>query len=207
MRLRAVDASNQRTTIQEWDFAVKATESFAINPEAQWSPASDGRLASKYHVAETHLLPGPRLSPSELLMNPANGAFEKVVFLLSAARVGGGDTCLGGGGGGVNEKATGAGASGAGSAAPSPSVLELGNITAGSISALTDVATGEGAISIQCVGNYTAKLVVRDGAGDEVTLRDWAFQVLPRDTSIDAYVKVTCTGRQPCSLDATGWRS
>lgn len=55
------------------------------------------------------------------------------------------------------------------------------------ISALTDVATGAGAINIQCEGNYTAKLVVRDGAGANVEVRSWRFEVLPRDTSVAAY--------------------
>jgi len=141
MRLQAVDAAGKRTNVADWTFDVEEMEAFQVNPLAQWAPATDGRLASKYHAAETHLLPGPRLSPSELLKDPANGAFEKVVFLLSAARVGDTQGC----GAGANKT--------------------------GTISALTDVATGEGAINIECEGNYTAKLVVRDSAGDEVTLR------------------------------------
>ena len=55
------------------------------------------------------------------------------------------------------------------------------------ISALTDVVTGEGAINVQCVGNYTATLVARDGGGEEVVLRNWSFEVLPKDTSVPAY--------------------
>ena len=58
----------------------------------------------------------------------------------------------------------------------------------GNISALTDVATGDGAISIKCLGNYSAMLVVRDGAGAEVTVRNWAFEVLPKDVSMPEYV-------------------
>ena len=48
-------------------------------------------------------------------------------------------------------------------------------------------ATGEGAINIKCVGNYSAKLVVRDGAGKEVTIRSWNFTVRMRDTDVPAY--------------------
>ena len=55
------------------------------------------------------------------------------------------------------------------------------------ISALTDVETGEGAIDIKCEGNYSAKLVVRDGAGKEVTLRSWNFTARRRDTTVPAY--------------------
>ena len=55
------------------------------------------------------------------------------------------------------------------------------------ISALTDVATGEGAINIKCEGNYTATLAVRDGAGAELTLRNWTFEVLRRDLSVPEY--------------------
>ena len=40
------------------------------------------------------------------------------------------------------------------------------------------MATGKGAINIQCEGNYTATLTARDGAGAEVTIRNWTFQVL-----------------------------
>ena len=55
------------------------------------------------------------------------------------------------------------------------------------ISALTDVKTGEGAINIKCEGNYAAKLVVRDGAGKEVTVRSWNFTVRRRDTAVPTY--------------------
>ena len=37
------------------------------------------------------------------------------------------------------------------------------------------------AIPISCARS------IRDGAGDEVTLRNWTFEVLPKDTSIPAY--------------------
>merc|ERR1719272_256256 len=52
---------------------------------------------------------------------------------------------------------------------------------------MTDVSDGEGAMNIKCVGNYTAKLVVRDGAGIPVELRSWHFMVLPKDTSVPSY--------------------
>ena len=152
MLLRAVDAADMRATVASWSFDVKEPPAFSLNPAAGWSEA-DLKLASKYHIDETHLLPRPRLNATELLQHPARGAFDQVVYLLSAVPVNENSIC-------TTVKA---------------------NLTQ-AISALTDVATGEGAININCEGNYTAKLVVRDGAGNEVTIRNWTFQILRRDT-------------------------
>ena len=152
MRLRAVDAAEVRTDVAEWAFDVKPSPEFSLNASAAWSE-KDGRLASKYHVDETHLLPKPRLETSILLQHPAAGDFGKVVYLLSAKAAGDNPNCT----------------------------------TTKVISALTDVETGEAAINIKCEGNYTAKLAVRDGAGDEVVLRNWTFQALPMDTTVPAY--------------------
>ena len=66
------------------------------------------------------------------------------------------------------------------SMADTANTLEQGRM----ISALTDVETGDGAINIQCEGNYTATLVVRDAAGAEVTVRSWDFEVLRQDTTV-----------------------
>jgi len=62
-----------------------------------------------------------------------------------------------------------------------------GGSKARAVSALTDVATGEGAINIKCEGHYNAKLVVRDGAGKEVTVRSWNFTARRRDTGVVEY--------------------
>ena len=153
MRLRAVDAAEVRTTVAEWIFNVVKPPAFRVNPSAAWAMESDGKLAGKYHVNETHLLPKPRLERHVLLERPSGGDFTKVIYLLSAEPVIGNPNC---------------------------------NATK-RISALTDVATGEGAINVQCEGTYTANLAVRDGAGAELTLRSWTFQVLRRDTDVSAY--------------------
>lgn len=160
MRLRAVDAADNRATISEWTFDVKEPPAFALNPSAKWSPRTDGALARKYHVAETHLLPKPRVKTAELLRHPAGGAFDHVVYLLSVVTDVHNQDCPDADAA-VNETQT--------------------------ISDLTDVATGAGAINIQCEGNYTAKLVARDGAGANVEIRSWRFEVLPRDTTVGAY--------------------
>jgi serine/threonine protein kinase len=160
MRLRAVDAANKRTTIADWMFDVKEPPVFALNPTAGWSAETEGALASKFHVSETHLLPKPHVKTAELLQHPASGTFDQVVYLLSAEPDGHTPNCTGAGVT-MNETQT--------------------------ISALTDVSTGAGAINIQCVGNYTAKLVARDGAGANVEVRSWRFEVLPRDTAVGAY--------------------
>lgn len=118
----------------------------------------DGRLAGKYHIAETHLLTKPRVATADLLQHPAGSNYDQVVYLLSAKPVAGNPDCIV-----VDSEVTQA------------------------VSALTDVATGAGAINIQCEGNYTAKLVARDGGGDEVVLRDWTFEVLRRDTAVPGY--------------------
>ena len=97
-----------------------------------------------------------------LTQYPANGDFGTVVYLLSATAVGSDADCVADSGGGTRTNAT-------------------------TISALTDVRSGEGAINIKCVGSYRATLVVRDGDGAEATVRNWTFEVLPRDTSIAAY--------------------
>ena len=158
MRLRAVDAADERSTVAEWKFDVREPPVFDLRRTANWSTAMDGKLAPKYHIAETHLLSKPRLKTNELLENPAGGDFGKVVYLLSANPVGDNPNCT---------------------------ILDTEETQV--ISALTDVATGKGAINIQCEGNYTAKLVVRDGAGDEVELRSWRFEVLRRDTVVPEY--------------------
>ena len=145
-----------RATVAEWGFDVKPSPQFSLNSSA-WSLETDGKLKSKYHVAETHLLDRPRLATEELLRHPAGGDFSKVVYLLSAEAVGKPSNCVGAG----SENAT--------------------------VSALTDVTTGEGAISIACPGAYTATLVVRDGAGAEVTVRNWTFDVLFRDVDVPEY--------------------
>ena len=154
MRLRAVDAAEARTTVAEWMFNVKQPPAFATHHSTGWNAATDGKLAIKCHVGETHLLPKPQLNTEVLLEHPANGAFSQVVYLLSAEAVGR-PTC-------------------ASTCANATRV----------VSALTDVATGEGAINIKCEGNYTASLIVRDGAGDEVTIRNWTFEALRKDTMV-----------------------
>ena len=116
----------------------------------------------RYHVSETHLLPMPDVGTDLLLEHPANEAYDQVVYLLTVNRVDGGNQTCGSAG------------------------LQDVNSTR-SISALTDVATGEGAINIKCEGNYTAALVVRDGAGFEVPIREWGFQVLRKDTAVPEY--------------------
>ena len=166
MRLRAVDAAATRTTVANWTFDVQPPPMFSLNRSAGWSTETDGRLASKYHVAETHLLPTPRVKTEELLQHPAGGNYGKIVYLLSAQPVG---------------------------AAFGPTLASPSNCTGTEtdgnqvVSALTDVATGAGAINIQCEGKYMAKLVVRDGAGDEVVLRSWQFEVLRRDIVVPEY--------------------
>ena len=67
------------------------------------------------------------------------------------------------------------------------SLNRTGANTTQGISALTDVATGEGAIDIKYTGNYRARLVVRDSAGAEVTVRSWNFTVRRRDTDVVEY--------------------
>ena len=144
MRLRAVDAADVRGLVAQWEFDVQEPPIFSLNSNADWSTETDSKLASKYHVAETHLLPKPRVKKEDLLQHPAGGDYDQVVYLLSAQPV----------------------ANDFGPALASPS-----NCTAVEtdenqvVSALTDVATGAGAINIQCEGTYAAKLVVRDGGG------------------------------------------
>ena len=158
MRLRAVDAADVRTTVADWTFDVKTPPAFSLQPAANWLMESDGMLMSKYHVAETHLLPKPRVKTSELLQHPAASAFDKVVYLLSVKREGNNQNCT----------------------TADTADTEV-------VSALTDVATGKGAININCEGSYTAKLVARDGGGAEVLLRSWLFEVLRRDTEVLKY--------------------
>ena len=160
MRLRAVDAANKRTTVKEWTFNVEDPPTFRLNPDANWTAAVDGTLARKYHIAETHLLDKPRLKKEQLLQHPAGGDFDAVVYLLSAKMVDGNNSSC---------------------------AVDATNETQ-VVSALTDVATGAGATNIRCEGNYTAKLVVRDGGGNEVVLRNWTFEVLRRDTDVPEYV-------------------
>ena len=93
MRLRAVDARDARITVAEWTFNVTKPPKFALNPSANWSDETDGKLESKYHIDETHLLPKPRSTTDKLLVHPAGGAFDKVVYLLSAKAVDGNPSC------------------------------------------------------------------------------------------------------------------
>ena len=157
MQLRAVDAADKRTTVADWTFDVRDPPDFALNRDAGWSDATDA-VASKYHVGDTHLLPKPRLNKRDLLRDPAGGDFDKVVYLLSAEAVGSNPNCT---------------------------VVDTNETQV--ISALTDVKTGGGAINIPCVGNYTATLTARDGAGKEVTIRNWTFEVLRKDTDVSKY--------------------
>ena len=170
MRLRAVDAADKRATVAAWTFDVKEPPAFGLNASAGWSMETDGKLANKYHVDETHLLPNPRLGTSDLLQHPAGG-FDQVVYLLSVKPEENNTICT------LVTNGTGAAQSGK------------------FISALTDVATGEGAINIKCEGNYSAKLAVRDGAGKEVDLRSWRFEVLRKDTAVEEYGP----GGRPCA--------
>ena len=78
MRLRAVDAAAERTTIASWDFNVEKAPEFSLNNNSAWSLKTDGKLEGKYHVSETHLLPKPRLPADELLQHPAGGDFKQV---------------------------------------------------------------------------------------------------------------------------------
>ena len=142
MRLRAVDAAEMRTDVAVWSFSVKEAPTFSLNPSTGWTAQTNGKLASKHHMAETHLLSKPSLGKAELLQYPAGDDFGQVVYLLSVDAVESDVNCA--------------------------TTDEDG---ARVISALTDVATGEGAIDIKCTGSYSAKLVVRDGAGTEVTVR------------------------------------
>ena len=153
MRLRAVDAADRRTTLSTWSFNVKQAQVFSINPLTEWNAERDGKLATAYHLGETHLLPKPRLQTKLLLQHPANGDFDKVVYLFSATAAAGNSNC---------------------------STVDQDGKAVNAISALTDVATGEAAINIQCQGSYTATLVVRDGAGVDVAVRKWAFEVFRR---------------------------
>ena len=167
MRLRAVDAADVRTDVAEWAFDVKEPPKFSLKHTANWTAETDSKLASKYHIAETHLLPKPRLKTDELLQHPAGSDYGQVVYLLSAKRVGHVATF-----GPTQQNCT---------------TLDTERERAQVVSALTDVATGAGAINIQCEGSYAAKLVVRDGGGAEVVLRDWSFEVLRRDTDVPEY--------------------
>ena len=140
MRLRAVDASGVRSDVAAWQFDVSPSAEFSLS-HAAWAMETDGKLASKYHVGETHLLPKPRLATRDLLQHPAGDDYGKVVYLLSAEPVR------------------------MGHASASSCTPRAGNTgaknTTQPVSALTDVETGEGAINIQCAGNYSATLVVR----------------------------------------------
>jgi hypothetical protein len=159
MRLRAVDAADVRTTVANWTFNVKRPPAFELNPSAGWSMEIDGKLDSKYHIAETHLLPKPRVQKAALLRHPANGDFVKVVYLLTVHP-----------------------------AANNPNCTVVDTEDTQVISALTDISTGKGAINIQCEGNYTAKLVARDGGGSKpVDIRSWRFEVLRKDTVVPEY--------------------
>ena len=175
MRLRAVDAADARATVANWTFVVKEPPAFSLKPAANWSTESDGKLARKYHVGETHLLPKPRIHTSELLQHPAGGTFDKVVYLLSVEAAG-----------------------------ANPNCTAAGTQDTEVISALTDVNTGKGAIDIKCTGSYHATLVARDGGGDEVVLRSWPFEVLRRDTDVSAYGPGGrgCTNGDPVDIEA-----
>ena len=158
MRLRAVDAAEVRTDIAEWTFGVAKAPAFSLNSSTGWSAEVDGGLASKYHVGEPYILPRPSLGTAELLQYPAGDRLDLVVYLLSVDAADSEVDCTAGDADGAR-----------------------------AISALTDVSTGEGAINVQCTGNYNAKLVVRDGGGAEVTVRSWNFTVRRRDTDVAEY--------------------
>jgi serine/threonine protein kinase len=160
MRLRAVDAAGDRTTVADWTFNVEEPPTFALKQPNKttggaWLMETDGKLKSKYHIDETHLLPKPRLATNDLLQHPANDQFDDVVYLLSATPADDNAVC-------------------------NPTDSNENQV-------FSDVSSGSGALNIKCEGNYTAKLVVRDGAGANVVIRSWQFEVLPRDTSIPAY--------------------
>ena len=155
MKLRAVDAEEVRADVAQWTFDVVKAPAFSLNATSGWSAEAHGRLASKYHVSEAYILPKPSLGTAELLQHPAGDRFDEIVYLLSVDAAGGNLHCN-----------------------------AVGASKMQGISALTDVATGEGAINIKCTGNYSAKLVVRDGAGAEVTVRLWNFTVRRRDTDV-----------------------
>lgn len=155
MQLRAVDAADRRTDVADWTFDVEDPPAFALNPAAEWNAETNGSLANKYHIGETHLLPSPAVVTAELLQHPASGAYDKVVYLLSATPDARNPRCV------VNNTTDG--------------------LQATSVS--VDVLTGAGAINIQCEGNFTAKLVVRDDAGANVEVRSWRFEALAKDTS------------------------
>ena len=84
-----------RTTIANWTFNVQNPPAFALNPSANWSATTNGTLATKYHVSETHLLPMPHVSTDQLLEHPANEAYDQVVYLLTVNAEGGNQTCTG----------------------------------------------------------------------------------------------------------------
>ena len=80
------------------------------------------------------------------LQDPAGGGFDEVVYLLSAAPVGTLRNCVHD----TNNN---------NSNSNSTTTGGVGRVDV--VSALTEVYTGEGAISIACEGNYSATLVVR----------------------------------------------
>jgi serine/threonine protein kinase len=155
MRLRAVDAIGTRSDVVDWTFNVEEPPTFALNEASGWSMETDGKLNSKYHIDETHLLSKPRLASKDLLQHPANDAFDDIVYLLSAT--------------------------------PDESNAVCNTADDNENQVFSDVTSGSGALNIKCEGNYTAKLVVRDGAGANVEVRSWQFEVLPRDTHVPAY--------------------
>ncbi len=79
MRLRAVDAANVRTTIANWTFTVENPPAFALRSSANWSATTNGALAAKFHLRETHPLPMPHARTDRLPEHPANHAYDQVV--------------------------------------------------------------------------------------------------------------------------------
>ena len=75
MRLRVVDAADERADVAKWTFDVIDPPSFKLNPMSGWSMETDGKLATKYRVAETHLLTKPRLAKEVLLFHPSGSAY------------------------------------------------------------------------------------------------------------------------------------
>ena len=72
--------------------AALPASSFSLNPSAGWQIETDGKLESKYHIAETHLLPKPRISTAVLLEGAKD--IRKVIYLLSAAPTGNTSSCI-----------------------------------------------------------------------------------------------------------------
>ena len=160
-----ISSETPSTTVthSQWKFDVNDPPKFKLAPSANWDAAVEGKLADRFHVSETHLLSAPEITAKDLLLNPSNDEFSKVVFLLTAVSV---STSTGSAFG-----------QGSGSAGPGCEGSQV----------FSDVTTGAGAINIGCTGSYIGKLVARDGAGAEVTVREWRFEIKVRDLTVPEY--------------------